>query len=61
MSAVETIERALQLAASGKHRNVEEIRRTLSREKYEDVERHLAGASIKTQLKSLIEKAQGGV
>lgn len=60
MSAADAIERALQLAASGKYSNLEGIRRTLVRENYEDVDQHLAGASIKAQIKALLAKSAMG-
>lgn len=59
MSAVETIQRALKLAADGKHRSIEDIRRSLVREKHERIDGHLSGPSIRAQLKALILKAHG--
>lgn len=61
MSGAETIERALELAADGKHRSLEDIRRTLRREQRENIDEHLAGASIKAQIKMLILKANDEV
>jgi hypothetical protein len=43
------IERALQLARGTG--NVEDIRKTLRREGYSNVDAHLCGASIRAQLK----------
>ena len=43
------IERAFQLARTSD--NLDEIRRTLREEGYSNVDAHLAGASIKTDLK----------
>ena len=51
------IERAYQLARSGECRNLEEIKRRLSREGYDSVSFHLGGKLTKEQLKGLI-KAQ---
>jgi hypothetical protein len=43
------IERAFELARGSK--NVDEIRKTLRREGYSNVDAHLSGASIKADLK----------
>ena len=52
------IERAFQIARSGECRNVQEVRRRLSREGYEAADAHLSGKLIREQLAALI--AQGG-
>jgi hypothetical protein len=44
-----TVERAFALARSGA-RSIDEIRNKLRRERYNQVEEHLAGASIRKQL-----------
>lgn len=49
------IQRAFELAAQDQ--SLDTIRRTLSREGYVDIERHLAGSHIKLQLK----KARAGI
>lgn len=52
-----TVERAYQLARSGACRNVEDIRRRLTSERYESVQAHLSGASIKRDLLALCKAA----
>lgn len=52
-----TIERAYQLARSGTCRSVEDIRRKLSAERYDSVQAHLSGASIKRDLIALCKAA----
>ena len=52
-----TVERAYQLARSGTCRSVEDIRRKLSAERYESVQAHLSGASIKRDLIALCKAA----
>lgn len=52
-----TVERAYQLARSGACRNVEDIRRRLTTERYESVQAHLSGASIKRDLLALCKVA----
>lgn len=49
MQTQNIIERAFQLAPS--LASIEEIRKALRREGYANVDAHLAGASIKTELK----------
>jgi hypothetical protein len=49
MQTQNIIERAFQLARGST--NIDEIRKTLRREGYSNVDAHLAGASIKAQLK----------
>ena len=44
------IERAFELAKSGRHHSVESIRRALTQERYSNVLQHLDGASIKREL-----------
>jgi hypothetical protein len=48
------IERAFELAKSGEHRSLDEIRAELNRESYSNVHEHLSGAFIQAQLKELI-------
>ena len=45
-----TIERALELAATGRFRKVEQIRNALIRERFGDVDLHLSGAMTRRQL-----------
>ena len=52
-----TVERAYQLARSGTCRSVEDIRRQLTIERYESVQAHLSGASIKRDLIALCKAA----
>ncbi len=51
------IERAYELARSGTCRSVEDIRRTLTQERYDSVQAHLSGMSIKRDLIALCRKA----
>ena len=52
-----TVERAFQLARAGEHRGVHEIAAALKRERHESVDAHLAGPSIRKDLKRLWESA----
>jgi len=52
-----TIERAYQLARSGTCRSMDDIRRRLTAERYESVQAHLAGSSIKRDLIALCKVA----
>lgn len=49
-----TVERAIQLARDGSCLSVSDVKRTLNRERYDGVEQHLNGSSIKKQLVALI-------
>lgn len=60
MTSLTTIERAFALAESGAYATVEEIRGQLKREYFEQVEAHLAGASITRQLRALCDEARAG-
>lgn len=53
-----TIERAFALARSGRCASVDEIRAELKRERFDQVEAHLAGPSIARQLRALCEAAR---
>ncbi|QDZ08733.1 hypothetical protein FPZ24_15700 [Sphingomonas panacisoli] len=55
-----TVERAYELARSGTCRSVDDIRRKLTAERYESVQAHLSGASIKRDLVALCKAATGG-
>lgn len=52
-----TVERAFELARSGTLRGVAEIAAALKRERHESVEAHLAGPSIRRDLRRLWEAA----
>lgn len=52
-----TVERAYELARSGRCHSVDEIRTTLIREGYEAVQAHLTGPSIKKDLAALCRAA----
>ena len=53
-----TLERAFALARSGSCSGVDDIRRTLKRERFDQVEGHLSGSSIGKQLKALCKTAR---
>jgi len=53
-----TIERAFALARSGECSGVDEIRQQLKRERFDQVDGHLAGYSINRELRSLCHAAQ---
>lgn len=52
-----TVERAFQLARSGRCRTVDEIRAELRREGHDSVEGHLAGLAIRGDLRRLCAEA----
>ena len=52
------IERAFDLARSGRFASVGDIGRQLQRENYEAVLSHLSGTSLRRQLKELIRRAE---
>jgi hypothetical protein len=58
MTTPTTLERAFALAESGAYATVEEIRGQLKREYFDQVEAHLAGASITRQLRALCDEAR---
>jgi hypothetical protein len=58
MHVTTTLERAFDLARSGTCAGVGEIRLTLKRERFDQVEGHLAGYSITRQLRALCEAAR---
>jgi hypothetical protein len=49
------VERAFQLARDGKCHNMDELRATLKAERYESIDNHLAGPSIRRQLQVLLK------
>lgn len=53
-----TIERAFELARSGRCSNVADIAATLKRERHEAVDAHLAGPSIRQSLRTTCEAAR---
>lgn len=54
MNDVGTVERAFQLARSGTCLSIDEIRQQLRREQRSHIDAHLAGGSIRKQLKQAI-------
>ncbi len=58
MQGPTTLERAFALARSGACSGLDEIRRTLKGERYDQVEAHLAGPSIGRQLRALCAEAR---
>ena len=52
-----TVERAFQLARSGGHCGIHEIAVALKRERHDAVDAHLAGPSIRKDLKRVWESA----
>ena len=58
MQATSTIERAFALARSGTCATVADIRTALKRERFDQVEAHLAGHSINRQLRALCEESR---
>jgi hypothetical protein len=52
------IARAFQLAQGGTCRTLSEVRSTLSKEGFTSVDAHLAGASIRKQLKAMLIAAR---
>lgn len=58
MQTPSTLERAFALARSGTCAGLDDIRRTLKQERYDQVEAHLAGFSIGKQLRALCEEAR---
>lgn len=53
-----TLERAFALARSGSCATVSDIRLMLKRERYDQVEAHLAGPSLSRQLRALCDEAK---
>lgn len=53
-----TLERAFALARTGAYASVTEIRQQLKRERFDQVEGHLAGHSINRELRALCQAAQ---
>jgi hypothetical protein len=60
MSEMSILERAFALAKSGECGSVDDIRRKLKTERYESIDQHLAGPSIKRQLNQLCVAAKNG-
>ncbi len=52
-----TVERAFELAREGACQSLTDIRRELSREKFANIDSHLDGRSLRTQLKTLMKVA----
>ena len=55
-----TLERAFTLARSGEYASVNDIRQQLKRERFDQVEGHLAGHSITRELRALCGEARRG-
>jgi hypothetical protein len=53
LPATTTVERAFQLARTGSYRTIEDIGRQLKQEQKEAVDAHLAGASIRRDLRQI--------
>ena len=49
-----TVQRAFELAREGNCRSLDDIRRKLSAERFESVDAHLGGVSVRKQLKAAI-------
>jgi hypothetical protein len=58
MTQPTTVERAFELARSGSCASVQDIRRRLKSEGYDQVEAHLSGPSLGKQLRRLCEDAR---
>jgi hypothetical protein len=50
-----TVERAFELARMGSHKEISDIVATLKRERHDAVEAHLAGPSIRKELRRALE------
>ena len=61
MTIQTTVERAFELARSGSCATVQDIRRKLKSEGYDQVEAHLSGPSLGKQLRRLCEEARQGM
>lgn len=59
MNDLSILERAFALAKSGECSGIDDIRRKLKSERYESIDQHLAGPSIKRQLNQLCAAAKG--
>ena len=59
-SDMSILERAFALAKSGECSSVDDVRRRLKSERYESIDQHLAGPSIKRQLQQLCLAAKAG-
>jgi hypothetical protein len=53
-----TLERAFELAREGRCHSIDDIRRALTRENYNDVQAHLTGPTIARQMRALIDAAR---
>lgn len=56
MHDVCVIERALALARHGSCLSLDDIRRTLAREHYTNIDAHLSGLTIRRQLRTLLQQ-----
>jgi hypothetical protein len=53
-----TVERCIELARSGRYRSIEEIRKQVANEGCNAVDEHLSGTLFKSQLRALIADAK---
>jgi hypothetical protein len=58
MASTAILERAFELARSGNCTTVEQVRRSLVRERFEDVDQHLYGPLIRNQLRKALLEAR---
>jgi len=58
MQTQTTLERAFSLARSGSCAGLDDIRRILKRERFDQVEGHLSGPSLGKQLRALCDSAR---
>lgn len=56
-TTVTTLERAFEIARSGKAANLNDIRKQLKRERFDSVDAHLSSPSLNRQLVELIRAA----
>lgn len=59
MTTISILERAFELSRNGRCRNLDDLRRQLVAERYSNVDQHLAGSTIKKQLRSLMQGQPG--
>ena len=57
MNNTRVLERAFELARSGRCPNLDDLRRQLQQEGYHGVEEHLRGTMLRRQLRALIQNA----
>ena len=57
LNTTRVLERAFELARSGRCPNLDDLRRRLQQEGYHGVEEHLRGTTLRRQLRALIQDA----